>query len=125
MPYRHQQFVNREIYHIIIRGIDDNLIFRNADDYYRAIFSIYEFNNANAVEIYKRRREIQTIKKHLKNKPGEAGPPPSFSLGFWTRIRRRFDKFGIDAIIMAALYNRIYDKGYAMKVLIESKKNRR
>ena len=70
MPYRRQQFLNGEIYHIIIRGIDDNLIFKDADDYYRGIFSIYEFNNAKAVEIYKRRREIQTIKKIFREQAG-------------------------------------------------------
>ncbi|MDO8663326.1 MAG: transposase [Candidatus Wildermuthbacteria bacterium] len=63
MPYRKQQFVNGEIYHLVLRAIDNNLIFKNADDYYRGIFSIYEFNNSNAIEILKRRREIQRAKQ--------------------------------------------------------------
>lgn len=62
MPYRKQQFVNNEIYHIILRGIDDNLIFRDIDDYYRGIFSIYEFNNAKPVEIWLRRKQRQKEK---------------------------------------------------------------
>ena len=66
MPYRHQLLINGEIYHIVSRGIDDNLIFKNADDYYRGIFSIYEFNNAKPVEIYKRCSEIQSAKKMFK-----------------------------------------------------------
>lgn len=67
MPYRKPQFVNDEIYHIILRGIDDNLIFKDINDYYRGIFSIYEFNNVKSVEILRRRREIQTIKRKLRN----------------------------------------------------------
>ena len=57
MPYRKEQFANDEIYHIILRGLDDNLIFRDINDYYRGIFSIYEFNNAHRIEIRKRREE--------------------------------------------------------------------
>ncbi len=68
MPYRKQQFVNDEIYHLLLRGIDDNLIFKDINDYYRGIFSIYEFNNVKSVEILKRRQEIQTIKKKLKDR---------------------------------------------------------
>ena len=63
MPYRREQFVNGEIYHIVVRSIDDNLLFKDIDDYYRGIFSIYEFNNFNPVEIIKRRQEIRTAKK--------------------------------------------------------------
>jgi len=72
MPYRKQQLINGEIYHVILRGIDNNLIFKNTDDYYRGIFSIYEFNDKKSVEILKRRRQIQTIKKKLKNGGGRA-----------------------------------------------------
>jgi len=57
MPYRKQQFANGEVCHIILRGIDDNLIFKDIDDYYRGIFSIYEFNNAKPVEIWIRRKQ--------------------------------------------------------------------
>lgn len=57
MPYRISQFSNNEIYHIVTRGINDQIIFKDVDDYYRAIFSIYEFNNSYPVDIYKRRRE--------------------------------------------------------------------
>lgn len=57
MPYRKEQFVNDGIYHVILRGLDDNLIFKDVNDYYRGIFSIYEFNNANRIEIRKRREE--------------------------------------------------------------------
>ena len=68
MPYRREQFVNGEIYHIIIRRIDNNLLFKDIDDHYRGIFSIYEFNNANPVNIGKRRRDIQVAKKIFREK---------------------------------------------------------
>lgn len=66
MPYRKEQFVNDEIYHIVLRGIDDNLIFKDTDDYYRGVFSIYEFNNTKSVEILKRREQRQKEKKKLR-----------------------------------------------------------
>ena len=57
MPYRKEEFVNGEIYHIIFRAIDENLLFKNDDDYYRGIFSLYEFNNGKPIEIRQRRKE--------------------------------------------------------------------
>ena len=68
MPYRREQFVNGEIYHLVIRSIDDNLLFKDINDYYRGIFSIYEFNNFNPVSIFRRRRKIAVFKKSLKKK---------------------------------------------------------
>ena len=69
MPRRKEELVNGEIYHVILRAIDDNLIFKNIDDYYRGVFSIYEFNNANPVTIQKRREAIARY-KNLKKKMG-------------------------------------------------------
>lgn len=79
MPYRKQQFADNEIYHIVLRGIDGNLIFKNADDYYRGIFSVYEFNNKKSVAILKRRRDINTNKKKLL-KAGRGPASTSFDL---------------------------------------------
>ena len=62
MPYRKQQFVNGEIYHIVARRIEDNLLFEDVDDYYRGIFSIYEFNNNKSVTI----RERRAIRARIK-----------------------------------------------------------
>ena len=64
MPYRKQEFANEEIYHIVIRVIDNNVMFKDIDDHYRGIFSIYEFNNIKSVEIRERRKERYKIKKH-------------------------------------------------------------
>lgn len=66
MSNRKQQFANEEIYHIVVRRIGDDLLFKNIDDYYRGIFSIYEFNNKKTVSISRRRRDIQSTKKFLK-----------------------------------------------------------
>jgi len=55
MPYRKQQFANNDIHHITLKAINDNLIFKDINDYYRGIFSIYEFNNSKSVTIQKRR----------------------------------------------------------------------
>lgn len=63
MPYRKEQFLNGEIYHVTTRAIDDNLIFKNKDDCYRGIFSIYEFNNAKPTTIQARRIIRSNIKK--------------------------------------------------------------
>jgi len=63
MPYRKQQFVNGEIYHLVLRGIDDNLVFKNLDDYYRGIFSIYEFNTTKPITIRDRREARAKTKK--------------------------------------------------------------
>lgn len=66
MPYRKEELSNGEIYHVILRALDDNLIFKDVNDYYRGIFSIYEFNNLNSVTIQARRKIRATFKKSLK-----------------------------------------------------------
>jgi len=68
MPYRRQQFVNGEIYHIVLRGIDENLIFKDINDYYRGIFSIYEFNTMKATIIQKRRQARLRLKKEGRDR---------------------------------------------------------
>lgn len=61
MPIKRPQFVNEEIYHIVIRGVGDSLIFKEKSDYYRAISSLYEFNTTNSVEI-RGRKTLHQIK---------------------------------------------------------------
>lgn len=63
MPYRQQQFAKGEIYHVVLRSIDNNLLFRDIDDYYRGIFSIYEFNTTESVTIRERREARVKIKQ--------------------------------------------------------------
>jgi len=62
MPYRRQQFVNGEIYHIVQRRIGDELLFKDADDYYRGVFSVYEFNTTKPVTIRQRRQARLQLK---------------------------------------------------------------
>ncbi|MEK7562754.1 MAG: transposase [Patescibacteria group bacterium] len=66
MPQRKEGFKNGQIYHAISRALDNNLIFKDVNDYYRGIFSIYEFNNANPVTIQTRRKARIAFKNLLK-----------------------------------------------------------
>ena len=74
MPTQNPQLVTDEIYHIILRGVGDNVIFKNENDYYRGIFSIYEFNNNGVVSVWKRRRE------RIKEKTGQGQTLPDRDL---------------------------------------------
>lgn len=71
MPYRKTQFINDEVYHIVMRRIGDKPLFLGKDDYYRGIFSLYEFNNMHPVEILKRRRDRLVEKKRLAKIGGD------------------------------------------------------
>jgi len=62
MPIKRPKLVTEEIYHIISRGTGDTLIFKNNDDYYRGIFSLYEFNTTEPVEIRKQREKRRVMK---------------------------------------------------------------
>jgi putative transposase len=66
MPYRKEQFINGEIYHIVVRGVNGNEIFKDIDDHYRGVFSIYEFNNAKEVKISERRKVRLKLKEQIK-----------------------------------------------------------
>ncbi|MDI6883080.1 MAG: transposase [Patescibacteria group bacterium] len=69
MPREPRNFANNEIYHIIQRGIEDKPIFLDKNDYYRGIFSLYEFNNTNPVEIRQRRAERKRLKIYRGSSP--------------------------------------------------------
>ncbi len=74
MPKRKEQFITGEIYHLIIRAIDNNLIFKDEDDYFRGIFSIYEFNNQKPISIFLRRR-YRAVEKKREKKLKDIGSP--------------------------------------------------
>lgn len=57
MPIKRPPLVNNEIYHITVRATGDSLLFKDINDYYRGIFSIYEFNNQSPTEIRTRREQ--------------------------------------------------------------------
>ena len=48
-------------------------MFEDINDYFRAIFSIYEFNNSNPVSILKRREERARFKKETQTRVGLVG----------------------------------------------------
>lgn len=54
MSVKRPELINEGVYHIVIRGLEE--IFKDESDYYRGIFSIYEFNNASPVVIRERRK---------------------------------------------------------------------
>lgn len=66
MPQRKRVFASGETYHVVLRRIGNELLFRDTDDYYRGVFSIYEFNNSQPTEIYRRRRARIAEKKKEK-----------------------------------------------------------
>ena len=49
MPIKRPQFVNGEIYHIIVRGIAGQKIFLQEKDYLRYFFNLYRFNDKKVV----------------------------------------------------------------------------
>lgn len=63
MPRRKEVFENGEIYHLTVKRIGDELLFKNVDDYYRGIFSIYEFNTTDLVTIRERRKIRAQMKR--------------------------------------------------------------
>jgi len=63
MPIKRPPLINNEIYHIITRGVGDVAIFRNKDDYYRAIFSLYEFNTSVTPITIRERRKARIKSK--------------------------------------------------------------
>ena len=68
MSNRKEQLVNNEIYHIILRGVGDLPIFKNKNDYYRCVFSLYSFNDNRPIEIRKERR----LKRKVSGRPTSA-----------------------------------------------------
>jgi putative transposase len=63
MPIKRPSLITGEIYHIVLRGVGDSLIFKNEADYYRAIFSLYEFNTTKPVTIREKRKVRAKMKK--------------------------------------------------------------
>lgn len=73
MPYRKEIFANNGIHHITLRAIDDNLLFKDKNELYRAIYGIYEFNNANPVSIRDRREQRLAFKKQMSSLSSDFG----------------------------------------------------
>jgi putative transposase len=65
MIYQRPKLVNDEYYHVVVRAVGDTVVFVDESDFYRGIFSIYEFNNSEPVEIWERRRARNIFKKNV------------------------------------------------------------
>jgi putative transposase len=65
MVYKRPKLVNDQIYHIVSRTVGNTVVFEDEKDFFRGIFSIYEFNNDNSINIWKRRKERAVEKKKL------------------------------------------------------------
>jgi putative transposase len=82
MPSKRPQLVNGEIYHIVLRAVGDDVVFKNVKDYFRGIFSLYELNNLKSVTIWLRRqqrRREKAIEKFMAGSNFEKflrGPTP-------------------------------------------------
>ena len=74
MPHKPRQFVNGEIYHIVIKRTGEEKLFLDMDDHYRGIFCTYELNNAKATTIRERRLARIRFKKSLSDL--NRGSPP-------------------------------------------------
>ena len=66
MPARNQKLINNEFYHITLRRVGESLLFKDINDHYRGIFSIYEFNTLTPVTIRERRNARLRIKQEIK-----------------------------------------------------------
>ena len=66
MKYQRPKLVNDEYYHIVVRAVGDTVVFVDESDFFRGIFSIYEFNNSNPTQIWKRRRDRAVEKRKEK-----------------------------------------------------------
>ncbi len=66
MPSQRPKFYNEGFFHLNLRAVGNEIIFRDEDDYYRGIYSLYEFNNSNPVTIQERRRRREVFKKSQK-----------------------------------------------------------
>ncbi|OGZ32980.1 MAG: hypothetical protein A2174_03680 [Candidatus Portnoybacteria bacterium RBG_13_41_18] len=62
MSIKRPQLANDEIYHLVLRGVADSDIFKSPDDYWRAIFSLYEFNTTKPIEIRIQREKRKQTK---------------------------------------------------------------
>lgn len=66
MPRQKRNFINGEIYHLVLRRIGNELLFGDVNDYYRGIFCIYEFNTTKPITIRERRAARSKFKKAIK-----------------------------------------------------------
>lgn len=96
MAHQRPQLVNGEYYHVVIRAVGDTAVFETEDDFYRGIFSIYEFNDDKSVNIFNRRRNRLVEKKK----------EVSCEVGLHTTIDKR-DRF-VDVLAFSFMPNHLH-----------------
>jgi putative transposase len=105
MNHKRPQFINNELFHISSRSVGDTVIFKSEDDFYRGIFSIYEFNNSNPVEI-RLRRQQRRREKNLESLETSYGRPTSVA-SLQSVIRDRRDKF-VEILVFSFMPNHFH-----------------
>ncbi|MFA6376173.1 MAG: transposase [Candidatus Paceibacterota bacterium] len=63
MSVRKEEFINDEIYHVTVRGVEGRQFFIDDEDRWRGIFSLYEFNTKKQIIIRNQREKRKTLKK--------------------------------------------------------------
>lgn len=75
MPYRKEQFVNNEYYHILNRGIDKRTIFQDEADYRRFLDGLREFNTEQSVSMRAVRHRNRVSDIRHRNPVSVSSPP--------------------------------------------------
>lgn len=86
MPTKRPELVEGEIYHIVLRGVEQRKIFLDESDYYRGIFSLYEFNTTKLITIRERRKERERFKRLFKNSANRDRIPDDYKRDLWIEI---------------------------------------
>jgi REP element-mobilizing transposase RayT len=76
MPRKPRQFINGEIYHIVLRRAGNELFFGDIDDYYRGVFYIYECNTTQPITMRERRERREQFKKVIRQIETDMGQTP-------------------------------------------------
>ena len=97
MPSKKVPLVNNEIYHIFNRAIEGKDIFQNDSDRFRFVFSLYEMNDKNAVNMRDRR-----LRKKLFEELPEV-EPREVSLGSTSGNLRYFKREKLVEILVFTL----------------------
>lgn len=103
MIYQRPQLVNDELYHIISRTVGDTTVFDDEKDFYRGIFSIYEFNTLKPVVIREKRR----VRHQFKKKNNYRRPTSVISAGLsgdWIDERERL----VDILAFSFMPNHLH-----------------
>lgn len=68
MSGKKPQLVSGEIYHINLRAVGSDSVFKDENDFFRGVFSVFEYNNTKSVSILRRRQErkIEKIKEAVR-----------------------------------------------------------